>query len=197
MDRGAHFYQRDFQVHSPRDRSWAGKDCVSEEDRKAYAASLVKGCRDKGLEAIAVTDHHDLLFAKYVRDAAETERGADGKTLPPGRQLTVFPGIELTLAVPCQALLIFDGDFPDEMFSLALTALAITPSAATDAKTVETKRLDHITTLVMLKQALDKYEYLRNPYVILPNVSESGSDTLLRSGQCSEVFTNALRVRIS
>ena len=34
----------------------------------------------------------------------------------------------------------------------------------------------------MLKQELDKHEYLRNKYIILPNVSEGGSDTLLRSG---------------
>jgi type III restriction enzyme len=34
----------------------------------------------------------------------------------------------------------------------------------------------------MLKQELDKHEYLRNRYIILPNVSDGGSDTLLRSG---------------
>jgi chromosome segregation protein len=72
-----------------------------------YAPPLGKA----GLDAIAITDHHDLFFAKYVRDAARLERGADGKVLPADKQIVVFPGMELTLNVPCQALLLFDADF--------------------------------------------------------------------------------------
>ena len=90
--------------------------------------------------------------------------------------------MELTLAVPCQALLLFDAEFPDDLFPLVLTALAISAAKDTDAKTVETKRLDHITTLEVLRTELDKHKFLRNRYIILPNVSEGGADTLLRSG---------------
>ena len=90
--------------------------------------------------------------------------------------------MELTLNVPCQAILVFDADFPDDLFSLVLTALAINPSKDTDAKTAETKRLDHVITLEMLRSELDKHEYLKNKYIILPNVSEGGADTLLRHG---------------
>jgi chromosome segregation protein len=186
MDHGAHFYCCDFQVHSPRDRQWTGQDCVSERDRKAYAASLIRACRDKRLDAIAITDHHDLLFAKCIRDAARTERDGDGQPLAPELQLVVFPGMELTLNVPCQALLVFDADFPDDLFSLVTTALAIDASKETDSKTVETKRLDQITTLEMLRTELDKHTYLRNRYIILPNVSESGGDTLLRQGNSAK-----------
>jgi chromosome segregation protein len=33
MDKGAHFYRCDFQVHSPRDRNWTGKKFgVNQED---------------------------------------------------------------------------------------------------------------------------------------------------------------------
>jgi chromosome segregation protein len=186
MDRGAHFYQCDFQVHSPRDRQWVGADCVSEEERKQYAASLIRACRDKGLDAIAITDHHDLCFARYVRDAARTEMDSNGKPIVPERQIVVFPGIELTLNVPCQAILLWDATLPDDLFSLVLTALAITGAPAADAKTIETKRLSHITTLTMLRDELDKHAYLRNRYIILPNVSEGGPDTLLRSGNAAK-----------
>lgn len=182
MDRGAHFYRCDFQVHSPRDRGWVGTDCVTDQDRKQYAASLVHACRQKGLQAIAITDHHDLLFAKLVRDAAQIEGDTNGDLVPPQKRLVVFPGMELTLNVPCQALLLFDADFPEDLFSLVLTALAINPSKDADSKTVETKRLDQITTLEMLRAELDKHQYLKNRYIILPNVSEGGADTLLRSG---------------
>jgi type III restriction enzyme len=186
MDHGAHFYRCDFQVHSPRDRGWAGSDCVTEEDRKQYAGSLIRACRQKGLDAVAITDHHDLLFAKYVRDAALAERDNDGKPIPTEKQIVIFPGMELTLNVPCQALLLFDADFPDDLFSLVLHALAIAPSKDGEAKIAETKRLDHITTLEMLRSELDKHKFLKNRYIIFPNVSEGGTDTLLRSGNAAK-----------
>jgi len=37
MDKGAHFHNCDFQVHSPRDHNWSGKRPVSYEERKLYA----------------------------------------------------------------------------------------------------------------------------------------------------------------
>ncbi len=189
MDRGAHFHRCDFQVHSPRDRRWVGPECVTEEERKQYASSLIRACREKGLDSIAVTDHHDLLFAKFVRDAARSERDGTGQLVPAESQVVVFPGLELTLNVPCQALLILDAELPDDLFSLVLTALAIVPSAADVSRTAETKRLEHITTLVKLREELDKYEFLRNRYIILPNVSEGGADTLLRHGASAKYAT--------
>jgi hypothetical protein len=70
MDNGAHFYCCDFQVHTPRDRQWTGTTCVTPDERAAYAATLVDACRVKGLNAIAITDHHDMAFVQYVRNAA-------------------------------------------------------------------------------------------------------------------------------
>lgn len=181
MDKGAHFYRSDLQVHTPRDLGWSGPPAVTEAERNAYAVSLVKACREKGLQAIAITDHHDLAFVDYVRKAAADERDADGKQLPKEQRLVVFPGMELTLNVPCQALLIFDADLPADLFPLVLNALAITSSPTADAKTAATKRLDKIITLEELRDELDKHEYLRNRYAILPNLSEGG-DSLLRKG---------------
>ena len=182
MDNGAHYFRCDFQVHSPRDHSWKGKDSVSNEDRKVYATSLIKACRDKKLGAIAITDHHDMTFVKYVREAAREETDEGGKQVDELHRIIVFPGMELTLGVPCQALLIFDGDFPDDMFALAMNALALDPSDEVEAKTAEVKRLDHIQSLKDLKDELDKRSYLRGRYIILPNVSDGGSATLIRKG---------------
>jgi type III restriction enzyme len=55
MDKGAHYYRSDLQVHTPRDLSWAGKECVSAEDRRAYPESLVQACREGKIQAIAIT----------------------------------------------------------------------------------------------------------------------------------------------
>jgi type III restriction enzyme len=186
MDKGAHFYKCDYQVHTPRDLNWTGAERVSDEARKEYVAKLVQACREKGLQGIAVTDHHDMAFVRYVRRAAEEETDAEGKPLPLEQRLVIFPGMELTLGVPCQALVIFDADFPEDLFSLAMTALTLTPSAATESKTAQIERLHHIHSLVQLKAELDKHTYLRDRYIIFPHVGENGQFSLIRKGQAGK-----------
>jgi len=182
MDKGAHYYRCDLQVHSPRDLRWTGKERVSDEDRQQYAEALIRTCRLKNLQAIAITDHHDMAFVGFVRRAAQEEADDKGHSLPSEKRIVVFPGMELTLGVPCQALLVFDADFPDDMFSLATTALAISPSPSSSSRTAQIQRLNHIDSLPKLKSELDKHSYLRDRYIILPNVGDGGEFTLLRKG---------------
>ncbi|MBD9638751.1 AAA family ATPase [Ensifer sp. ENS07] len=183
MDKGAHFHRCDFQVHTPRDLRWSGPNAITEEERLAYGRKLIQACRERGIQAIAVTDHHDMTFLPFIRRAASEETAADGSELPANDRLVVFPGMELTLGVPCQALLIFDADFPDDMFQLALNALTITQNKDDEAKTCETQQLAHILSMKQLKDELDKHSYLRDRYIVLPNVTGEGQFSLLRTGQ--------------
>ena len=182
LDKGAHFFRCDFQVHSPRDRQWTGTPRVADGDRVEYAASLIAACRERSLDAIAITDHHDMAFVSYVRQAAAQETDSDGNLLHARDRIVVFPGIELTLAVPCQAILLLDADFEDNRFDAVLTALAITPAPVGDEKTIQTERLDNIDSLRSLKVKLDEHSWLRDRYIIFPNVSGEGKFSLLRSG---------------
>ena len=100
MDKGAHFYNCDFQVHTPRDNQWHGLEAVTEEERKQYAKEFVNECRNKGINAVAITDHHDLVFYKYIKEAAENEIDENGNYYSKDQQLIVFPGMELTLSTP-------------------------------------------------------------------------------------------------
>src|SRR5437764_14865030 len=112
MDKGARFYRCDLQVHSPRDCNWKGDRPQTGDDRNMYARGFIAACRQKGLDAVAITDHHDICFFPYIKAAAEVELDSCGAPVPEHRRIVVFPGMELTLAVPCQALLIFDADIP-------------------------------------------------------------------------------------
>jgi type III restriction enzyme len=174
IDKGAHFYRCDLQVHTPRDLNWTGAACVTDDERRDYATRLVQACRDRGLQGLAITDHHDMAFVPYVRRAAAEETDAAGKPLPKGQQLVVFPGMELTLAVPCQALLIFDAEFPDDLFDLAQKALAITPSSSGNSKIAEIERLN-IQSLRVLKDDLDRHAYLRDRYIFFPMLARAAS----------------------
>ena len=185
-DRGAHFYRSDLQVHTPRDAAWKGKRPVSVDDRKAYAGAFVAECRRIGLQAVAITDHHDLLFAPLIREAASDEIDPDGDRYPPEEQLVVFPGIELTLALSRQALLILDADFPTDRLPLVLEALAVTPHDPTAPKLPDVVALDHITSLGQLHDILDQRDWLKKRYIVLPNVTDSGHKSVMRKGMQAE-----------
>ena len=185
MDKGAHFFCCDFQVHTPRDRNWDGLGGTADAERKQYAQDFVRAAKNKGLSAVAITDHHDMAFFPYIRKAANEESDADGNLIPAEKRLIVFPGMELTLAIPCQALLLFDAEFPEDLIPLAYSALAITPSNPADEYCAEVTRLDDVTTFDRLHELLDRHAYLKGRYIVIPNVSEGGSSTLLRSGHAS------------
>jgi type III restriction enzyme len=185
MDKGAHFYKCDFQVHTPRDPNWTGTEATSDADRKAYAEELILACRQKGLGAIAITDHHDFAFFPYIKKAAQDELDDLGRPVPADKRIIVFPGIELTLTAPnCQALLILDADFPENLLPSVLTALSITQSPPTDTKNYQVTRIPQnvVSDLTDLYEKLNNHAHLRGRFIVFPNVSEGGNCTLLRSG---------------
>jgi len=183
MDKGAHFHRSDFQVHTPRDLRWTGPNATTDDERIAYARNLVAACRARGLQAIAITDHHCMAFVPWIQKAALEETGDDGASLDPSERLVVFPGMELTLGVPCQAILLLDADFPPDFFNQILTALTIDQAPPEEAKTRVVSQLTHVQTVKQLKEELDKHSWLRGRYTVLPNVSGEGQHSLLRVGQ--------------
>jgi chromosome segregation protein len=185
MDRGAHFHKCDFQVHTPRDLDWKGERAVTPDERKAYSEELVRSCRTKGIGSVAITDHHDFAFFPYVRKAAQDELDDVGQPIPDAGELTVFPGIELTLtAPPCQALLILDATFPESLLPSVLTALSISAAPASQSKHAPVERIPQgvVSDLGDLYEKLTSHQELKGRFIVLPNVSESGYGTILRSG---------------
>ncbi|KKM66914.1 hypothetical protein LCGC14_1476380, partial [marine sediment metagenome] len=131
MNKGTKFYNCDFQVHTPRDINWSGNKATLDTDRNQYAERFVLACREKNVNAVAITDHHDLTFFSYIKNAAQNEVDATGTPISDGKKLVVFPGIELTLSnPPCQALLILDANFPEDQFTRVLHKLSLEPSPA-------------------------------------------------------------------
>lgn len=178
MDRGAHFVKTDLQVHSPRDPNWKLK-CSTDVERDQFAREFIAACRDAGLGAVAITDHHDFCFVPYIRAAAEAEVGPDGKHVPAERRVVVFPGLELTLEVPCQALLLFSSDFPGERLSAVLEKLGIEQGDPTNEKANNPRQLP-FKTIQSLYDRLDETDWLRGQYIVLPNVTDKGHGTIMR-----------------
>lgn len=185
MDKGAHFYKCDFQVHTPRDSRWNGTDAVTLEERKIYAEELIQACREKGINAIAITDHHDFAFFPYIRKAAQDELDDVGQPVSENMRVVVFPGIELTLTAPsCQALLILDAEFPENLLASVLTALSISPASSEDLKHASTQRIPQtvVSNLTHLYQKLDTLQGINGRFIVFPNVTEGSANRLLRTG---------------
>lgn len=181
MDLGAHFYRCDFQVHTPRDANWSGTRPISDKDRQTWAEGFVAACRKKGLHAVAITDHHDFTLLPFVREASNKEVGVDGEPISDEERLVVFPGLELTLSVPCQALLILDAGFPTDRLDGVLSRLAVEIVDAAKDKLLSVTPID-MALLSGLYAELDKEPWLKGHYIVLPNVTDGGHRTLLRSG---------------
>ncbi|WP_454114867.1 TrlF family AAA-like ATPase [Microbacterium lacticum] len=180
QDDGTHYYRADFQVHTPRDTNWDGPRPTTEEERAAWAASFVQAARAKQLNAVAISDHHDFAMYPYVRQAAIDELDSMGAPVPEKERLVVFPALELTLALPCQAILILDADFPIDRLDDVLKALhhePFDPAATTLPSTTVLPNSDTFTTICA---QLDMKPWLKGRYILLPNVTPKGHKTILR-----------------
>ena len=185
MNKGTRFYNCDLQVHTPRDIYWSGPKPVSDTDRNEYADRFVLACREKGVNAVAITDHHDLAFFPYIKLAANNEVHDNGQPLSDSEKLVVFPGIELTLSnPPCQVLLILDANFPEDQFSRILNKLSIEPSPVEAESTIETRPISAtvVNDLNDLHTKLDSIDVLKGKYILLPQISRKGHKALLRKG---------------
>jgi type III restriction enzyme len=185
MDQGNHYKKCDLQVHSPRDRNWKGDNCVTEEEREVYSKAFVKECRAAGVNAVAITDHHDMVFFEYIKAAAKAELDDVGEVIPKDQQLVVFPGIELTFhQPPMQGLLILDADFPEALFATVLGSLSLMQAPKVEAKTFQTQAIpsDTIASINALYQKLDATDGVKGRYIFLPHVKDGGHKTLMRKG---------------
>jgi len=182
MDKGAHFYRADFQVHSPRDENWTGCKPVSQDDRMAFARTFVKACREKGIRAIAITDHHDVCFVKYFQLAAQEDKTNSVAPTPSQQYPIVFPGVELTLAVPCQAIVLLDADADPPTQAMLLEAVGVGNRHPDSDKNGPPVHVLPFKTLRDLDNAIRKYSSgaLEGRYIILPHIGDDGHKTLLR-----------------
>ena len=184
----------DFQVHSPRDRNWTGPrplgigEPVSEtgapataEDvavaRTEWAKDFVDRCVAKGLRAVALTDHHEMVMVPYVQKAIEVRKEADSDL-----DLWFFPGMELTASGGKQCLILFDADLSEQWREQAQSKLGIA-YADLDTRSPAGPRVAQLTCPYPdIAELLDELVGLRGKYIVLPNVSQGNRYTVLTEG---------------
>ncbi len=182
MHPGAVWKKCDFQIHTPRDGQWSGSDHLQggtspeEQAREDWADGFVAKCVEKGLGAIAITDHHDFCFVEYVR-------GAIARLEDPSKRPWLFPGIEVTCDDAVQCLVLFDSTTDaatwNRLFGGHLNNVAAPdPNAATNPPAEPCGRqvedfLKSVASDVQLNQSS----------IVLPHASNEGAHkSMLRTG---------------
>ncbi len=184
----------DFQVHTPRDPNWQGERPIGLDEiiqetgvaatqadvdfaRSEWANHFVDKCLEKGLQAIAITDHHELVMVPYVQREIAA-RVSEGNSC----DLWVFPGMELTAHGGVQALIIFDADLKEEWWRQAQGKLGIVYASLDE----NASRSPRVTQLVCnyadIAHEIDTIQGLQGRYIVLPNVSQGNNHTVLKDG---------------
>ena len=184
----------DFQIHTPRDPNWTGArpvglgESITTTDAKAttqdvdvaraqWAKEFVDQCVAKGLQAVALTDHHEMIMVPYVQKEIEQRRKA-----VPDFDLWLFPGMELTASGGKQCLIIFDADLSEDWRKQAQGKLGIAFAALEEKGAVAPKVTQLACAYPEIARLLDEVEHLRGRYIVLPNVSQGNSHTVLTDG---------------
>lgn len=148
-----------------------------EAERYAWADRFIDACISKGLGAVALTDHNEVVMAAYVR-ARLRQRIDDGEKI----DLWFFPGMELTAETGVQALILFDHDLDGEWIKPAQSKLGIPHPDVDPLKGKASKVTQTTCGYHEIGSLLDEFEKLRGRYIVLPNVSDGGKHTVLYEG---------------
>ena len=177
---GAVWRKTDFQIHTPRDAGWTGSRSLpggsedSERAREAWADDFVAACIKRGIGAIAITDHHDIVMYPYV--ARAIERSPSAKST-----LWLFPGMEVTCNDSVQCLILFDqGTDPvvaGRLFG-KMPAIAVPDPNAPQAP--QTQLCGRGVKEFIGDVFEDKI--LRGRHLSLPHASQGGHKDILRKG---------------
>ena len=190
MDKGAHFYRTDFQIHTPRDSGWTGCKPITAEERLAFARTFVAKCRELGIQVVGITDHHDICFIKYFQVAAQEQEGISGGVdwhniiVEPERQNPIiFPGVEVTLQLPCQCIILLDAVSDPTIQAELLQAIRV-GNTHSDGERNGPQVNPISLTLPQLDKQIRDYASGRliGKYIILPHVGDGGHKTLIRTG---------------
>ena len=85
---GLQYYKIDLHTHTPASKCYRHKQHTAEE--------IVKTASDKGLHAIAITDHNTAEWIDQMKEAAK------------GTDLVIFPGVEISMSGGFHIVAIFD-----------------------------------------------------------------------------------------
>jgi chromosome segregation protein len=167
---GTTWHKSDFQCHTPRDRGWIGPTTLpgatpaDEAARDAWAARLIAECVARGISAIAITDHHDIVLAPYLQRAGAASS-------PP---VVVYPGIEITCSDDAQCIAVFGPSADTALLQKLLNMLpGVMAADAAEAKACVIQPMKW--TVAELFDGARGEPHLRDTCIIFPHFSDGNA----------------------
>ena len=112
----------------------------TEGDARSHAEAIVAKAVDLGILVLAITDHNDVSGVEAFRDAAA------------GRDITIFPGFELSSAEGIHVLCIYPPDADEQQLGRYLGAFGIDRIAP--SSDLSNKNLDEVLATVRAQGGL-------------------------------------------
>nr|WP_273241707.1 AAA family ATPase [Hyphomonas atlantica] len=126
---------------------------------------------------MAITDHHEMVMVPYVQAAIESRKKAQ-----PEFDLWLFPGMELTCLGGVQCLILFDAELEAKWLDAAQARLGIV-AATLNLTARQGPRVTQLECLYPdVAEKLNGVSELKGKFVVLPNVSQGNSHTVLTDG---------------
>jgi chromosome segregation protein len=136
-----------------------GGNAALEKARDDWAAAYIAACKAAGLSMVAITDHHDICMADYVRKAVEDDD-----------DFLFFPGIEVTCTDNSQCLLIMDPSCGPEFYVKVLGTLTSTlPNGPNEGTTCAITPIGE--TIATFYEKVLKDDRLREQCLVFPHFS--------------------------
>jgi hypothetical protein len=146
----------------------------NEAGRDLWADKFVQQCLLKSIDAIGITDHHDIVMYPYVERAISRSEAAKGK-------LWLFPGIEVTCQDAVQCLILFDVSTEP---SVTKRIFGKMPRVAEpDANLGRAPQADVCGVGIddFIAAAMEDVEF-KGRSIVLPHASKGGHKDILRKG---------------
>jgi hypothetical protein len=169
---GLHFKKIDLHVHTPASQCYLNKEHTPE--------LIVHAALDKGLSAIAITDHNTGEGIAALQKAAE------------GTDLVIFPGVEISMNEGYHLVALFDPSVDQRYVENFLGLINIPPE-----KQGKSETLCPVSVYDVLKQIHDRYGLAILAHIDAPKgaffelaKSDEGKGKIKVSINCSTLFNN-------
>jgi len=168
---GLRFRKIDLHTHTPASRCFLDKSITPEQ--------FVKAAIIAGLDGIAITDHNSGENIDKIKEAAS------------GTTLTIFPGVEISVAGGIHVVALFDTDRGTDHVKALLGSLGIFPENYGKPETLTTEGIHIVIEKILKSGGLPILAHIDSPSGAFYELAEKGSSrlALFNDGQYSAVET--------
>jgi hypothetical protein len=169
---GLHFHKLDLHTHTPASKCYLHKDHTAEQ--------IVQAAIEKGLEAIAITDHNTAEWIDQMKSAAE------------GTDLVIFPGVEISMNEGFHLVALFDPGVDQKHVESFLGAIDIKPEEYGRSEALCTQSVYRVIDKIHDRHGLAILAHIDAPKgAFFEQIAEKDNGKIRVPINCSKLFNES------